>query len=98
MRSGIFNMYPLLETDVYKTVHHAQYPEDMSYLTSYFIPRKSRTDEDFLIDFGLQYYIKKYLLMIGMRTSLQFRLKKHSAVQIYNAMFAWYKICRCKKV
>lgn len=59
---GIFNMYPLLETDVYKTVHHAQYPEGMSYLTSYFIPRKSRTDEDFLIMFGLQYYIKKYLI------------------------------------
>ena len=55
-------MYPLLETDVYKTVHHAQYPEGMSYLTSYFIPRKSRTDEDFLIMFGLQYYIKKYLI------------------------------------
>ena len=55
-------MYPLLETDVYKTVHHEQYPKDMSYLTSYFIPRKSRTDEDFLIMFGLQYYIKNYLI------------------------------------
>lgn len=53
---------PLLQTDVYKTVHHEQYPEDTSHLVSYLIPRKSRTDEDYLIMFGLQYYIKKFLI------------------------------------
>lgn len=53
---------PLLLTDVYKTVHHEQYPEGMNSLYSYLIPRKSRTNDNFLIMFGLTYYIRKFLV------------------------------------
>lgn len=54
---------PLLQLDFYKTTHHEQYPAGMTKLVSYFTPRMSRiNDEDFLIMFGLQGFIKEYLI------------------------------------
>lgn len=53
---------PILNTDYYKCAHHAQYNPNITKIVSYYTPRMSRTDEDYLIMFGLQYYIKEYLI------------------------------------
>lgn len=54
---------PLLLLDFYKTTHHEQYPKGMTKLVSYFTPRMSRLKgEDKLIMFGLQGFIKTYLI------------------------------------
>jgi nicotinamide phosphoribosyltransferase len=56
-------MNPLLLTDFYKVHHHRQYPEGMTLLYSNFTPRKSRLEGvDSIVFFGLQHFIKKYLL------------------------------------
>jgi nicotinamide phosphoribosyltransferase len=56
-------MNPLLLTDGYKLDHRRQYPEGTTLVYSNWTPRKSRiegiTD---VVFFGLQYFIKKYLL------------------------------------
>lgn len=36
------NLNPLLQTDFYKACHHAQYNEDIEYLTGYYTPRMTR--------------------------------------------------------
>ena len=54
---------PLLLCDFYKTVHSEQYPAGITKLTSYFTPRMSRLDgQDQLVMFGLQAFLKKYLI------------------------------------
>lgn len=54
---------PLLLLDFYKTTHHEQYPTGMTKLVSYFTPRMTRLKgEDKLIMFGLQGFIKTYLI------------------------------------
>lgn len=54
---------PMLLCDFYKTVHHDQYPEGLQYIHSYFTPRMSRLEhENKLIMFGLQAFIKTYLI------------------------------------
>jgi nicotinamide phosphoribosyltransferase len=54
---------PLLLLDFYKTTHHEQYPAGISRLVSYYTPRVSRMpDQDRLIMFGLQGFIKTYLI------------------------------------
>lgn len=54
---------PLLLTDFYKVCHGAMYPAGLTKLTSYFTPRLSRIQEDNeLIMFGLQAFIKTYLV------------------------------------
>jgi len=54
---------PLLLCDFYKTVHCEQYPKGLTKLVSYFTPRMSRLDgEDKLVMFGLQAFIKQYLI------------------------------------
>lgn len=53
---------PLLLCDFYKTVHAEQYPKDVTKIVSYFTPRMSRVLEKELIMFGLQGFIKKYLI------------------------------------
>jgi nicotinamide phosphoribosyltransferase len=54
---------PLLLCDFYKTVHSEQYPKGVTKLVSYFTPRMSRLDnEDKLITFGVQAFIKQYLI------------------------------------
>jgi nicotinamide phosphoribosyltransferase len=56
-------MNPLLLTDGYKVDHRRQYPEGTSLVYSNWTPRKSRIDGiDHIVFFGLQYFIKKYIL------------------------------------
>lgn len=53
---------PLL-SDFYKQVHAEQYPKGLTKLVSYFTPRMTRLpDQDFLIMFGLQGFLKEYLI------------------------------------
>lgn len=53
---------PLLLCDFYKTVHSEQYPKGLTKLVSYFTPRMSRMREDKLIMFGLQAFLRQYLI------------------------------------
>lgn len=57
------NINPLLLLDFYKTTHHEQYPRGLSKIVSYYTARVSRiSDEDKLVMFGLQAFIKQYLI------------------------------------
>lgn len=54
---------PLLLTDFYKTIHHMCYAEGLTKLVSYWTPRMTRKDDmDKVVMFGLQPFIKKYLI------------------------------------
>ncbi|MDR2866326.1 MAG: nicotinate phosphoribosyltransferase [Methanomassiliicoccaceae archaeon] len=54
---------PLLLLDFYKTTHNEQYPKGITKVVSYYTPRMSRiTDDNELIIFGLQAFIKEYLI------------------------------------
>lgn len=54
---------PLLLTDGYKVDHRRQYPSGTTLVYSNWTPRKSRIDGiDEIVFFGLQYFIKKYIL------------------------------------
>lgn len=54
---------PLLCKDFYKATHEMQYPAHLTRLVSYFTPRMSRIPgQDKLIMFGLQAFIKEYLI------------------------------------
>lgn len=56
-------MNPLLLTDFYKTGHISQYPKNTTLVYSNFTPRKSRIyGINEVVFFGLQYFIKKYLI------------------------------------
>lgn len=56
-------MNPLLLTDGYKVDHRRQYPNGTSLVYSNWTPRKSRIEGvDEVVFFGLQYFIKKYIL------------------------------------
>ncbi|MEO7048626.1 MAG: nicotinate phosphoribosyltransferase, partial [Ferruginibacter sp.] len=56
-------MNPLLLTDGYKVDHRRQYPTGTTLVYSNWTPRKSRIDEiNEVTLFGLQYFIKKYIL------------------------------------
>lgn len=56
-------MNPLLLTDGYKLDHRRQYPEGTTLVYSNWTPRKSRMPEiEEVVFFGLQYFIKKYIL------------------------------------
>lgn len=58
-------MNPLLLTDFYKTGHWKQYPEGTELIFTNFTPRSSMIDRvDHIIWFGLQYFIKKYLIEV----------------------------------
>ena len=49
--------------DFYKADHRRQYPEGTELVYSNFTPRKSRlADNDRLVFFGLQYFVKEYLV------------------------------------
>lgn len=59
----INKMNPLLMTDFYKVGHVFQYPEGTTLVYSNLTPRKSRLkDVDKMVFFGLQYFIKEYLI------------------------------------
>lgn len=54
---------PLLLTDFYKACHHAQYNEDLQYLTSYYTPRMSRIKGvDKIVNALIQAFIGDYLV------------------------------------
>jgi nicotinamide phosphoribosyltransferase len=56
-------MNPLTLIDFYKADHRRQYPEGTTMVYSNFTPRKSRiAGVDSIVFFGLQYYIKEYLI------------------------------------
>lgn len=56
-------MNPLLLTDGYKVDHKRQYPDKTTLVYSNWTPRKSRIDTiDEVVFFGLQYFIKKYII------------------------------------
>lgn len=60
MRVGL---NPLLLLDFYKTTHAEQYLKELTKMVSYFTPRMSRLEgEDKLVMFGLQGFIKDYLI------------------------------------
>ena len=57
------NINPLLLIDFYKSTHAEQYPENTAKIVSYYTPRASKLkDQDKLVMFGLQGYIKYYLI------------------------------------
>ena len=52
-----------LISDFYKQAHAEQYPKGMNFIASYFTPRMSRlSEENSLIVFGIQGFIKDYLI------------------------------------
>lgn len=54
---------PLLLTDFYKTIHHMCYAQGLTKLVSYWTPRMSRKEDmDKVVMFGLQPFVKKYLI------------------------------------
>ena len=54
---------PLLLIDFYKATHHEQYPAGLTKMVSYYTPRMSRLkDVDTVVLFGLQAFIKEYLI------------------------------------
>ncbi len=56
-------MNALFLTDGYKLDHRRQYPAGTSLVYSNWTPRKSRLDQmDEVVFFGLQYFLKKYIL------------------------------------
>ena len=56
-------MNPLLLTDGYKVDHRRQYPNGTTLVYSNWTPRKSRIEDvEEVVFFGLQYFIKKYIL------------------------------------
>jgi nicotinamide phosphoribosyltransferase len=56
-------MNPLMLIDFYKADHRRQYPEGTEMVYSNFTPRKSRLlENDKLVFFGLQYFVKEYLI------------------------------------
>ena len=57
------NVLPLLLKDGYKVGHKFQYPAGTTLVYSNLTPRKSRNpDMDSVVFFGLQYFIKEYLV------------------------------------
>ena len=38
------------------------YPKGCTHITSYFTPRDTRIDADYVVNFGLQGFIKQYLI------------------------------------
>lgn len=56
-------MNPLLYTDGYKVDHRRQYPDNTTLVYSNWTPRKSRIEGiNEVVFFGLQYFIKKYII------------------------------------
>ena len=57
------NYNPLMYIDFYKSTHHEQYPAGLTKMVSYYTPRMSRlNDVDKVTVFGLQAFIKEYLI------------------------------------
>jgi nicotinamide phosphoribosyltransferase len=67
--------------DGYKADHRRQWPDGTTRVNSNFTPRQSRTDNDFVIFFGLQYFIKEYLINVFNKTF--FSVPREAAVRQY---------------
>lgn len=79
---------PLLLCDFYKTVHSEQYPKGITKLVSYFTPRMSRIEgEDKLVMFGLQSFIKEYL--IDYFNEYFFNVPKDKVLNEYNRILSY---------
>lgn len=60
---NISNINPLFLTDFYKVDHKSQYPNNTTLIYSNLTARQSRNKKiDKVVFFGLQYFIKKYLI------------------------------------
>jgi len=56
-------MNPMLNIDFYKSTHSKMYPKNLTKVVSYLTPRGSRINgEDKLVFFGLQAFIKEFLI------------------------------------
>jgi len=76
------DLNPLLLLDYYKTTHNEQYPKGITKIVSYYIPRMSRLEgEDKLVMFGLQAFIKEYLIEKFERDF--FKADKRSVIEEY---------------
>lgn len=59
----MINMTALLLSDTYKQTHDRMYPKGLTKLVSYWVPRKSMLKHtDKMIFFGLQAFVKEYLI------------------------------------
>lgn len=57
------NTMALLLSDTYKQCHDRMYPKGLTKLVSYWVPRRSMLkNQDKMVFFGLQAFIKEYLL------------------------------------
>ena len=58
-----YNRLAILLADTYKQVHNRMYPESLTQLTSYWVPRKSMLNkQDKMVWFGVQAFIQKWLV------------------------------------
>lgn len=76
------NVLTMLNSDTYKQCHDRMYPKGLTKLVSYWVPRKSMLKkQDKMVFFGLQAFIKKYLLEDFQKNF--FDLSEEEAVAFY---------------
>lgn len=73
---------PLLLLDFYKAVHSEQYSKDLTNITSYYTARMSRLENNYIINFGLQYFCKHYLIEVF--DKYFFNISEEEALSDYN--------------
>lgn len=73
----ITGLSPILTTDSYKTSHFSQYPKGATRVSSYIEPRGGRFDE--AVFFGLQAFIKAYLLNPITQEDVEFAAELYAA-------------------
>lgn len=83
----MFSPTPILCTDFYKECHYDQYDPSIIFLTSYLTPRMSRTSDDKLVMFGLQYFVKSFLMEDFNRNF--FNKSKREAVSKYSRLMKY---------
>lgn len=84
----MMNYNPLLLIDFYKATHHEQYPVGLTKMVSYYTPRMSRLDDvDHVAFFGLQAFIKEYLIEGFQRNFFDRPL--HEVVNEYNRILTY---------
>lgn len=71
----------LILTDFYKACHHAQYNEDLEYITSYYTPRMSRIKFKKVVVALIQSFIEEYLIEKFNQTF--FEMDKQSVLEHY---------------
>lgn len=76
------NTMAILLSDTYKQVHHNMFPKGLTKLVSYWTPRRSMLKEqDHMVFFGLQAFIKEYLLTYFKRDF--FKLNTDEVQELY---------------